>query len=559
VSFDPYHISLRCILPKARSCQTQAGGHTESGPPKVGCPSSPAPRCTSSRNRAGCSRVIFGVEAEELPGEGRPADRRDPRSAGHDRTPVIAALNRRSPRGRDSRGRDFRGRHPRGRDRGWWAGSLASLALVGACLLAACGTGGSRGGELSVTSRPHRSGATGRTGTSSKASRTTSSTTSTSSRTTTPSTTNGTTTDQGGCLTSSTPAAASATSPVFTDVQFTSPTVGVVVGTGRILRTENAGATWSAILTGQWHLGEVDFPTADTGFAVGRDHLLGTNDGGTCWQILGEPSGAALDSVHFFSAQSGFGVAGGEGGVPFGAVSGVPTTPRLDGVLVNTTDGGETWSEVESAPSDAQSVCFVDQSTGWLTAADSVYQTTNGGTSWQKVAYIGAPGQGGSGIFVADVSCGAPEDVWVTVETEGAAAGNSPWAVFASSNGTQFSEVAADMYGTYTPGVLMTPGSYPGVISVIEPNVAAVAGITPALLPGPPSKVQVLSASRSELTAAHTVPGLDRPTGLAFVTPDDGWIVGTGLASASGGPATGIVAHTTDGGTSWVTQEVATG
>lgn len=342
-------------------------------------------------------------------------------------------------------------------------------------------------------------------------------------------------------------------------MQFTSPTVGVVVGTGRILRTTNAGTAWSAVLTGQWHLGEVDFPTVETGFALGQHHLLGTTDGGTCWQLLGEPRGAALDSVHFFSAQAGFGVAGGEGGAPFGATSEVPTTPRLGGVLVDTTNGGATWSEVSNAPSDVQSVCFIDQSTGWLTAADFVYETTDGGTSWQKVAYIGAPGDGGSGVVVANVSCGAPDDVWVTAKTEGVAAGNSPWAVFASSNGTQFTEVTADMYGSYTPGVLTAPGSYPGVVSVIEPDVAAVAGTTPALLPGPPSKVQVLAASRSALTAAHTVPGLDRPTGLAFVTPDDGWIVGTGLASATGGPATGVIAHTTDGGASWVTEAVASG
>jgi photosystem II stability/assembly factor-like uncharacterized protein len=67
---------------------------------------------------------------------------------------------------------------------------------------------------------------------------------------------------------------------------------GFVAGVGKILRTEDGGATWTS-LTSQTHpalgleiIESVQFPEAGAGFAAGNGKVLRTQDGGLTWQAL---------------------------------------------------------------------------------------------------------------------------------------------------------------------------------------------------------------------------------------------------------------------------------
>ncbi len=417
------------------------------------------------------------------------------------------------------------------------AAGRSALALAAGLALGACGraastatTGGS-GGAPAASTPASGSGAAGGggTGTSSAGASTAS------------------------CLVSS--GAPAPGGPALADVQFVGARRGWAVGTGAILATTDGGAHWQHQLTGDLRLGGLDFVSATTGWAVGSGQLLGTTDGGRCWQRLGEPAAGSLRSVHFVSPVQGWGVAAGSTGT-FPAQGNVPVAPQTGGVLVRTSDGGRHWVEVPGAPVAAQSVCFVDGHLGWLGAAGRVYRSTDAGAHWSEVLDAMA-GSVASGTVtpVETVGCGAPADVWAVSATGQGAAGTSPWAVFASTDGQHFRMVAQAMYGVPATGQAPAPGSYPGVVSVIGGGLAAVAGSTPAL-PPPMAGVEVLSATGRALTGVGRPTAMAAPTGLAFVSPSTGWVVGSVVPSGSSGPAgtEGEIAATTDGGATWTVQ-----
>jgi len=367
-----------------------------------------------------------------------------------------------------------------------------------------------------------------------------------------------------GCLRSTRPEAPSSSAPAAAAVEFVSSTTGWVAGAGRILRTLDGGKQWSTELTGSFVAGAVDFLNSQDGFVVTQGALLGTTDGGSCWRELAEPSSGELRSVHFVSPSQGWGIAGGSARPPRQAEpttttarsglrpSVAPRPPWTGGTLVETSDGAKHWSTLSAAPADAQSVCFVDAEHGWLGADGKVYATSDGGSSWQEVADpTSASGYRNAPADLEVLDCGAPSAVWVISSTGATSLGNSPWAVFASSDGTTFHLVAQDQYtATFTPS-LITPGSFPGVASVLSADAAAVTGYTPARQPGSQTAVQVMKADGSEIEGTHVVPEMGQPTGLAFLSRRVGWIVGTDASSTSDA---GLVEHTVDGGSTWTVQ-----
>ena len=56
---------------------------------------------------------------------------------------------------------------------------------------------------------------------------------------------------------------------------------------------------------------------------------------------------------------------------------------RIDGRIMRSTDGGNTWSTQTLITDPLMSIDFVDASTGWVVGANgSIFDTTNGGISW---------------------------------------------------------------------------------------------------------------------------------------------------------------------------------
>lgn len=97
-------------------------------------------------------------------------------------------------------------------------------------------------------------------------------------------------------------------------------------------------------------------------------------------QWVSQDSGTNLSllDVDFVNQTTGYVVGG-----PY---IGFPEFP--DGVLLKTTDAGETWTWLTS-PGDHQlsSVCFINTTYGWAAGEEHIYKTLNGGETWREQDY----------------------------------------------------------------------------------------------------------------------------------------------------------------------------
>ncbi len=115
---------------------------------------------------------------------------------------------------------------------------------------------------------------------------------------------------------------------------------------------------------------DVFFADRYNGWAVGDEGLiLRTTDGGETWDDQYSNVGSWLLSVHFIDKWEGW-------------------TVGDFGRLRHTFDGGETW-EIQYPdvyPKSLNSVFFVDENLGWATGEPGVIHTSDGGESWTSQA-----------------------------------------------------------------------------------------------------------------------------------------------------------------------------
>lgn len=141
---------------------------------------------------------------------------------------------------------------------------------------------------------------------------------------------------------------------------------------GVILYSSDAGASWSRQIT-PISLGfeSIYFTDENHGWAVGWvGAILRTEDGGRTWL---EPEAQAakwsLNSVYFRDARIGWAVG-------------------FNGQILHTNDGGRTWEGQQNSEwGTLTSVYVEDETHGWITTADGLLATTDGGESWQPVAF----------------------------------------------------------------------------------------------------------------------------------------------------------------------------
>src|SRR5690606_29256452 len=128
---------------------------------------------------------------------------------------------------------------------------------------------------------------------------------------------------------------------------------------------------------------DVYFPHPDTGFAVGltneehslsRGVVLATTDGGETWEtrFTTTRTGEWSWKLSFPTRNTGY--------------ASLQRNSRSPIYFLKTTDGGETWEEklFTSGYYFVQGIGFVDENTGWLggNTAEPAYQTTDGGETW---------------------------------------------------------------------------------------------------------------------------------------------------------------------------------
>jgi photosystem II stability/assembly factor-like uncharacterized protein len=134
---------------------------------------------------------------------------------------------------------------------------------------------------------------------------------------------------------------------------------------------------------------------------------MSSMDGGESWTQKLSPNQSALRNVHFFNDSTGL-ISGFNGScfrtqdrgnswtkcqldaqANLAGMSVVGNTVWLsgaEGVIVKSTDQGETWKTLNSGTDVAiDAISFADESTGWATSVQrKVLRTQDGGTTWQE-------------------------------------------------------------------------------------------------------------------------------------------------------------------------------
>ncbi len=108
----------------------------------------------------------------------------------------------------------------------------------------------------------------------------------------------------------------------------------------------------------------------------------------------------------------------------------------------------------------------------------------------------------------------------------------------------QFTETAL------RPGVKLPegPGSYPGPVSAIDPGTAVFVGYTPPLGYGRRRSCSRPTTATPSARRA-TVAAINEPMAAAFLSPDQGWVVGENLKTNAFD-----IESTSNAGRTWTTQ-----
>ena len=321
------------------------------------------------------------------------------------------------------------------------------------------------------------------------------------------------------------------------------------------MATSDGGASWTRQYAGTADLDQVDFIDGQHGWAAGGGSLLRTTDGGASWTALPEPCQGELTSVHFVSPALGYAVAAKGSAATAGQPSpGGQYTTALGGSLLRTTDGGLTWSPVTSAPADPQSACFGNADDGYLGTPSRIWRTSDGGQHWTLA--LTEPRASGnpttSGTDTPEIQCAGASGLWVLFLGQGAAMEHEPYLAYSTADGHAWHGVLEQQYteSALRPGLRLPegPGSYPGPVSAINAGSAAFVGYTPPAGYGV-APVMLASGNGSALTSEGDVSAINEPMAAAFLSPDQGWVVGENLkTNAFDVEATG------DAGRTWTTE-----
>jgi photosystem II stability/assembly factor-like uncharacterized protein len=357
------------------------------------------------------------------------------------------------------------------------------------------------------------------------------------------------------------PASATATTPpgsgpapALAAVQFADSGHGWVAGAGRIMATSDGGASWTRQYAGPANLDQVDFIDSEHGWAAGGDTLLRTVNGGASWTALAEPCQGELSSVHFVSPSLGYAVAAAATASTGSLPPANSYTRALGGSLLRTTDGGATWSPVVGTPANPQSACFANADDGYLGTPAHIWRTTDGGQHWTLA--LTEPAASGNPTTddtdTPEIECAGAGGLWVLFLGQGAATGHAPYLAYASQDGRAWHGVLEEQFTetALRPGVKLPegPGSYPGPVSAIDPGTAVFVGYTPPLGYGA-APVMLASDNGHSLTKEGDVGAINEPMAAAFLSQDQGWVVGENLKTSAFD-----IESTSNAGRTWTTE-----
>ncbi len=190
----------------------------------------------------------------------------------------------------------------------------------------------------------------------------------------------------------------------YNDVFFINKDTGWVICENQLSQTTDGGLSWT-LLSSISYAVQIYFTCADTGWLLGYNEISKTTDGGTTW------SNFSIPSCYKICMTPSMGYAVGENGV----IAQLPDNTfnnwsRLDknfvgannlfdiyfndplvgfaagdsGKIFRTHDGGISWDCIKIATSKTlHKIFFTDSKNGWTISDNTIYNTVNGGDTWQ--------------------------------------------------------------------------------------------------------------------------------------------------------------------------------
>lgn len=169
----------------------------------------------------------------------------------------------------------------------------------------------------------------------------------------------------------------------YDDIFFLNDTTGWLIGgfPGKIYSTKNGGNSWILQTTTTGHyLRSIEFTTPQKGFCGSLDSgFFKTTDGGNTWIDIRSSITPRIPGICGLSAPDSMNIYG----------CGVWFRPAF---IIKSTDGGNTWTRIDMSAyaSGLVDILFINKDTGWVAGTGPlpeergvILHTTNGGNTWQ--------------------------------------------------------------------------------------------------------------------------------------------------------------------------------
>jgi photosystem II stability/assembly factor-like uncharacterized protein len=327
--------------------------------------------------------------------------------------------------------------------------------------------------------------------------------------------------------------------------------MSVVIGGGCSARRSNdGGATFDRLpftpseLSCKQGIESMAFPSGNVGFILLHDGtLLSTSDGGSSFsRKTAIPNSRAKGGNQsptdiFFTSTTN--------GVAVSTASGAP------GAIYHTVDGGNTWTQVPNAAGSFRSVWFADANTGYAVGDGSLlFASGDGGATWSQRPLMGASPANFTSIRCAGMICLLATDngshLVRTTDAGLTASDVSPSSqqIFAAAFASPSQAVAAGQ-----DGATVVSGDAGVTFSPIPASGGRIAGPFLSLRA---ASASVAFATGRTGTLARTTDGGDTWTDLGVPTTGD--VVDVSFPNANTGYAldsAGTLLKSTNGGGSW--------